>query len=240
MEENNNMKLKALFWYFILFSIGFGNAHAIAIVKIDSASVGVDESVEVDITAVEVVDLANFNILVSYSPSVMTMTGAVNNPVFETDLNNFQRAKSGYVNIANFNFGSGQSGEVLISTLTLKAVGNPGDISDLNIKVITLADPPGNTIPATTQNGTFEIKVPLTSTTFSTTTSTSTTSTTTTSSSTTSPPPTTLPANEAPQPTKTPFLTRNKGLLVVMLLGVILLLAYLYKNRGKDQNDNSK
>jgi hypothetical protein len=227
------MNLKALFWFFVLASIGLGNAHAIGIVKIDSASVGFDNFIEVNITAIDVSDLANFNILVSYSPSIVNVTGAVNNPVFQTDLNNFKHANSGSVNIANFNFGDGQSGDVWISTLTLKAMGNPGDDSDLNIQVISFANPSGNTIPVSTEIGTVEINALLTTTTFTPTTTPSTTPSP-TPSLTTSTPTTTPQATEPLQLTNTPsFFTIKRGLFIGVALIIILLVAYLLKKRSR-------
>jgi hypothetical protein len=116
-------------------------------------------------------------------------------------------------------------------------MGNPGDDSDLNITVISFANPPGNTIPASTEIGTVEIIASLTTTTFTPATITSTTPSPTpspTPSLTTSTPTTTPQATEPLQLTNTPsFFTIKRGLFIGVALIIILLVAYLLKKRSR-------
>lgn len=128
-----------------------------AIVKIDSATALENETIKINITALNVTDLANFDITIEYDPSVVIVTNVENNPVFGESINNLNYASEGWVRIASFNLGKGKSGNVLISTLTLKALGEKGEISHLNLTVHTFVNSAEEDIPVTVQNGTFTI-----------------------------------------------------------------------------------
>ena len=110
-----------------------------------------------------VTDLATFDLTISYDPSVVKVTGAANNPDLGQSMNNLENADEGEICLVNFNLvqaGEGLSGDVLISTLTLEAVGNPNDESALAITINTLSNSVEESIPATPVNGMFKVKSP--------------------------------------------------------------------------------
>jgi len=135
-----------------------GVAQAIAIVKIDSVVVNAGTNVTVNITAINVTDLANFVINVTYDPSVAIVVDAKNNPAFGQEVNNLEHASEGWVKLGTFNTGPGVSGDVVLSTLTFKAVGNPGEFTYLNLTVEEFFDSNENDIPYTVENGTLIIR----------------------------------------------------------------------------------
>jgi Tol biopolymer transport system component len=132
------------------------------VIKIDSGFVPANGTNSLNITALNVTDLGNFDITLMYDPSVVNITNANNNPVFGTSLNNLEQASSGIIRLITLNTGSGQSGDVLLSTLTLKAVGVSGQVSYLNLTVNTFVNSFEAEIPAGVQNGTFTIGLPKT------------------------------------------------------------------------------
>jgi hypothetical protein len=131
-----------------------------SIIKIDNGYAPTDQTTTINITALNVTDLANFDITVTYNASVVNVTSANNNPAFGVELNNLEQASNGMVRLATFNFGAGQSGDVLVSTLTLKSLGVSGQISDLNLTVNEFINSPGNNIPVSIQNATFTVGLP--------------------------------------------------------------------------------
>ena len=131
-----------------------------SIIKIDNGYAPTDQTTTINITAFNVTDLANFDITVTYNASVVNVTNANNNPAFGVELNNLEQASNGMVRLASFNFGAGQSGDVLVSTLTLKSLGVSGQISDLNLTVNEFINSPGNNIPVSIQNATFTVGLP--------------------------------------------------------------------------------
>jgi cell division septation protein DedD len=112
----------------------------------------------VTVTADDVTDLANFDITVTYDPAVVNVTAAANNAVFGSDTNNFEGASTGAVRLMSFNTGSGQTGDgILLSTLTLKALGTAGQNSALTLTTNSLMDSSEGDITATIDTGVFTV-----------------------------------------------------------------------------------
>ncbi len=135
-------------------------AQTTATVSIGNASAAPGETTTTTVMANNVTDLATFDINVSYDPSVVNVTSAENNPELGMNMNNLEHAGDGWVRLVNFNIvsaGGGLSGNVLISTLTLEAVGDAGDESTLTIAINTLSNSTEGAIPASSVNGTFTV-----------------------------------------------------------------------------------
>ena len=112
----------------------------------------------VTVTADDVTDLANFDITVTYNSAVVNVTAAENNAVFGSDTNNFEGASTGTVRLMSFNTGSGQTGDgILLSTLTLKALGTAGQNSALTLTTNSLMDSSEGDITAIKDNGVFTV-----------------------------------------------------------------------------------
>jgi len=114
----------------------------------------------VTITADDMTDLANFDITITYDPAVVIVTGTANNGAFGSSMNNLDGAASGTVRLMSFNTGSGQTGsDILLSTLTLKAVGTATQTSTLNLTINSLMNSAEGDITATLDNGVFTVTV---------------------------------------------------------------------------------
>jgi len=131
------------------------------ILKVEDGSASTGETTKVNITAMDVTDLANFDITVEYDPSVVNVTGVSVNPSFGASVCNLEHASEGWVRIASLNTDEGQNGNVWLATLTLKALGNSGDKSYLNLTVNAILDSYEVDIPFTVQNGTFTVGLPM-------------------------------------------------------------------------------
>ena len=155
-----NTKLIFLTFFLILILAVGSSASAESTLRIDNGSSIIDGTTTVNITALNVTDLANFDINVSYNASVVYVTSANNNPAFGLQLNNLENAASGIVRLGTFNLGSGQSGDVWLSTLTLRGIGVTGQMSYLNLTVNSFIDSSEVNIPVRIQNATFSVGVP--------------------------------------------------------------------------------
>ena len=135
-----------------------GEAPPVSIVSISDGSAAAGAATTVTITADDVIDLANFDITVTYNPAVVIVTGAANGAAFGSATNNLEDAASGSVRLASINTGAGQTGDgILISTLTLEAVGTSGQTSPLTLTITQLKTSTGGDITATTDNGLFAV-----------------------------------------------------------------------------------
>ncbi|CAD7774745.1 hypothetical protein FHEFKHOI_01637 [Candidatus Methanoperedenaceae archaeon GB50] len=135
-------------------------AAASTTVSIDDVRVPSGDTATVELWALNVTDLAIFDITISYNASVVNVTGAENNPELGDSLNNLENAGNGSVRLASYGYkheGEGLDGDVLLSTLTLQAVGEIGDTSNLSIGINTLADSSEVDIPADVWNGSVSI-----------------------------------------------------------------------------------
>ena len=126
------------------------------IVTISDGSADSGATTTVTVTADDVTDLANFDITVTYDPAVVIVTAADNGDF--GDMNNLENAAGGTVRLLSWNTGSGQTGDgVLLSTLTLEAVGTAAHTSALTLTVNSLMDSSEGDITATAINGVFTV-----------------------------------------------------------------------------------
>ena len=127
-------------------------------ITISNGSADAGATSTVTITADGVTDLANFDITVTYDPAVAIVTDAANDAAFVTAVNNLETAANGTVRLASFNFGDGQTGDgVLLSTLTLEAVGTAGQTSALTLTINGLLDSTEAVIDVTPVDGVFTV-----------------------------------------------------------------------------------
>ena len=137
-------------------------AVAATTVEISNASANVGGTTTAEIVAHEVTDLGGFAITLSYDPTVVNVTGVTNNPALPDNfgISDFSNASDGSVVLASSGMTRPSlSGDVLLTTVTLEAVGSAGQTSPLDIISIGLVDSGGNDISAgvTAVNGTFSI-----------------------------------------------------------------------------------
>jgi hypothetical protein len=112
------------------------------VVTISDGSADTGATTTVTVTADAVTDLANFDITVTYDPAVVKVTAAENNAAFGSSINNLEGASTGTVGLMSLNIGSGQTGDgVLLSTLTLEALGTAAQTSALTLTINSLMDP---------------------------------------------------------------------------------------------------
>ncbi|MHC1571818.1 MAG: hypothetical protein ACXQTL_03555, partial [Methanosarcinales archaeon] len=130
-----------------------------AVVRIDDGITSHGGKTTVELWALNVTDLATFDITISYNASVVNVTGAENNPELGDSLNNLENAGNGSVRLGNLWYThEGLDGDVLLSTLTLQAVGEADDATDLVVTINTLSDSSENPIiPVAGVNGSFTV-----------------------------------------------------------------------------------
>jgi hypothetical protein len=134
------------------------SAATAATVEIHDASANPDATTTTVVTAYEVENLANFGITVTFDPEVVNVTDITGGPdvgIFSPEFIADNQVR--FYTLNTFTKPS-LSGDVLLATLTLHAVGhNIGDTSPINMEIGTFVDADENPIPATTVNGTFTI-----------------------------------------------------------------------------------
>lgn len=129
---------------------------------ISNGSAKYGEMTTVTITAYNAttVDVANFDLTITYDPSVVVVTNATINPNLGDLISNFDDNATGSVRIASSNNGSGLSGDVTLVTLSLVAngtiIGETGIIG-LTINQYGLLNSSENVISAEVINGTFVV-----------------------------------------------------------------------------------
>ncbi len=128
------------------------------IVSIGDAVLDPGSSITLPVTITSATGVAGVQIKLSYSPTVVNVTGAVDGdfmpqPGFESS-----NAANGWVSITAYKFGeTGLTGNVIIAYVTLEAKGNSGE-SPLNIEIISLTDGAGTEIPRVIHNGNLKIR----------------------------------------------------------------------------------
>ena len=132
-------------------------------VAIANASADPGVTTTTTFTAYEVQNLGNFGITVTYDPNVVNVTGIAGGP--GVGVFSWERIASGQVRFYTLNMGLTEpipslSGDVLLATLTLQAVGSEGDTSPLTIEIGQLVDNEGDPISTTAVNGTFTVITP--------------------------------------------------------------------------------
>jgi len=139
-------------------------------VSIDSVTVDVDEIITLPIMINNVTDLdgvGTADIKLLFDSNVVHVIAATTGD-FDSTTRNLGHNESGtdsYVKfVANQASDTVLTGDVLVTTVTLKAVGTAGQESPLNITILMLADNSidGNEIPADDVDGTFRIGAPST------------------------------------------------------------------------------
>ena len=138
--------------------LAISTASAQVTVSIGDIEASPGESITAPIMIYDVTNYGTGTIKVTYDPSVVHVTdvaSTADSSVIAWSVDN----KTGYVSISAWNI-TGISGNISFADVTFKAVGSPGDISDLNIEIKTLKDTSYKDIPATPVNGSFEISIP--------------------------------------------------------------------------------
>jgi parallel beta-helix repeat protein len=130
-------------------------AGPLTIISIESVAAGRGESVTVPITVFNVVDMGGCEITFAYDPTVVYVTDVARgdlNYSFTYNINN----GSGWMR-ANALDAYGQSGNVTFAYLTLAAVGNKSDTSEMEFEDSRLLDASYTNITHIRDNGTFSI-----------------------------------------------------------------------------------
>ncbi|MEA1907994.1 MAG: PEGA domain-containing protein, partial [Euryarchaeota archaeon] len=125
-------------------------------VEITDASVDTGATTTLSIVADDVTDLANFDVTVTYDPAVVSVIAADNDMAFGVAVNNLEGAATGSVRLASLNFGNGQTGRVLLSTLTLEAVCTVGETA-LTLTINELKDSNEDDLAATPKSGSVTV-----------------------------------------------------------------------------------
>ena len=128
-------------------------------VSIDSATVDLVNTTTVNITAHDVTELGEFGIKLEYDTSVVSVTGVQNSPDIPDDFGVSNTTDDGSLSLVSSGMTTPSltGAEVLLVTVTLQAVGDASDESDLNITICKLKYNNGTDIDATDVDGTFRI-----------------------------------------------------------------------------------
>ena len=121
-------------------------------VEIADVSVDTGATTTIAITTHNMTDLANFDLTITYDPAVVNVIAADNNAAFGVAMNNLENATAGSVCLLSFNTDCGQTGHVLLSTLTLEAVCAAGETA-LRLTINELLDSNEYIIAATPNSG---------------------------------------------------------------------------------------
>jgi len=151
----------ALFLLFVSFLTLSASASASeTTVSISDTFMKPDETAVTSIMINNVSYLGAADISLAFDPSVVHVVSAANSDfdLFDAVIDN----STGSVKAVGADFGDGLYGDVKFADITLKAVGNHGETSALNLSINVLkeAGPDETTIPAAVDNGTAFINFP--------------------------------------------------------------------------------
>ena len=132
-------------------------------VEISDASASPGGTTTTTVTAYDVENLGNFGITITFDPDVMNVTGITGGA--DVGVFSWKRTADDQVRFFTLNLGLTEpipslTGDVLLATLTLHAVGSAGDTSPLDLEIGLLMDHDSNPITATPVSGTFTILTP--------------------------------------------------------------------------------
>ena len=150
------MRGKAAVTVLFLLAVFISAASAQVTVSIGDIEASPGESITAPIMIYDVTNYGAGTINITYDPSVVHVTdvaSTADSDVVAWGVDNV----TGCVSISAWNI-TGISGNISFANVTFKAVGSPGDVSDLNIEIKTLKDTSYKDIPATPINGSFEIR----------------------------------------------------------------------------------
>ncbi len=142
-------------------ALTFAAASTTAVVRVGTASVPPGGSIVMPVTAEGVPagsPVAALSIQVSYDPAVLDATACVVDPnhVFGSGFCNLTFEKNGIAPDAvrfNATSASGVSGNPILANITFQALGTSGATSILGVVIPVFADPAGNPIPVSNQDG---------------------------------------------------------------------------------------
>jgi len=161
-EAITKMKSKAKFiaLLVVLISLTLALPSQASEVSIGNVSANPGDVIEVPIMIDSITDLGSADLNLTYNSSVVIAVNVTGGD-FDVTISNLEHNVSGLVRIGAFQTEKpGLNGSVIFALVKLKAVGNTGEISPLNISVNTLKDATNecNNISHTITNGTFTIK----------------------------------------------------------------------------------
>ena len=161
-EAITKMKSKAKFiaLLVVLISLTLALPSQASEVSIGNVSANPGDVIEVPIMIDSITDLGSADLNLTYNSSVVIAVDVTRGD-FDVTISNLEHNRSGLVRIGAFQTEKpGLNGSVIFALVKLKAVGNLGEISPLNISVNTLKDATNecNNISHTITNGTFTIK----------------------------------------------------------------------------------
>ena len=102
--------------------------------------------------------VGSIGIKLSYNASVVNVTNATMGDFTDYFAFDDTNAANGWVTINTYITGKNLTGDVKVADATLKAVGDSGDSSPLNISILSIADQYANDLTGTTDNGSFFIQ----------------------------------------------------------------------------------
>ena len=150
--------MRKAFIFLLFFSLLILPASAQVTVSIGDLTAYQNESITAPIMINNVTIYGTGTIKVTYDPSVVHVTDVASTADSTVAAWNADN-ETGYVRISAWNM-IGVSGDIAFANVTFKAVGSPGDISDLNIEIEMLKDTSLKDIPATPINGSFKVSSP--------------------------------------------------------------------------------
>jgi len=133
-----------------------------ATISIGNATASPGDTTIVPLVIYDATNVGVVDVNLSYNPSVVMVIDVASGD-FDTTIPNLEHNDTGFVRIGAFQTKNpGLNGTVTMANIKLKAVGNAGSTSPLNIIVTEFKDatPEGNDIPYVTSNGTFTIIPP--------------------------------------------------------------------------------
>ena len=129
-------------------------------VVISDASASASDTTTTTVTAYDVENLGNFGITLTFDPTVVNVTDIIGGPGVGTF--SWGRTADDQVQLYTLNLGLTEpipslSGDVLLATVTLLAIGEPAETSPLDITIGALYKSDGTKIDAVDVDGTFSI-----------------------------------------------------------------------------------
>jgi hypothetical protein len=125
--------------------------------KTDKRLVKAGETVQIPVSMLLGANVANINFEVAYDPRVVEVTGGeVKGRFFATALGQMNTGQSGRV-LVGFARPDGESGSGTVAYITYKAVGRAGDVTPLTLKVTTINNPGGESLPIDLIHGEIRI-----------------------------------------------------------------------------------
>lgn len=160
-EENKHWIVAPFFILFsVILSLPLSSALESNVVAIENVTVSPGGEVVVPIKIERSTGIGGIGVKLSYDPSVVNVTNVTMGDFITFFSFDNANTANGWIVLNTYILGQNLADDVTVADITLEAVGNAGDSSNLDLTILSMADQFGTDVNGTTNDGVFAISSP--------------------------------------------------------------------------------